>query len=81
MAGISTTISRKDLEFMAEDIGPELVAIMSPEDVVASIGPEKRKKILALLTQKLSAKERKVLLTLLQKQQIPNHEEGNGSKE
>ncbi|MFZ4663942.1 MAG: hypothetical protein ACOYNY_43495 [Caldilineaceae bacterium] len=66
---------------MAEDIGPELVAIMSPENVVASIVPEKRKKILTLLTQKLTAKERKVLLDLLLKQQVPNNEEGNGSKE
>jgi hypothetical protein len=29
MAGISTS-SRKDLEFMAEDIGPELVPFLKP---------------------------------------------------
>ena len=74
MAGISTTISRKDLEFMAEDIGPELVAIMSPEEVAASLEPEKQKKLLALLTQKLNAKERKLLLDLLLREQATDKE-------
>lgn len=82
MAGISTTISRKDLEFMAEDIGRELVAIMSPEDVAASLEPEKRKKLLTLLTKKLNAKERKMLLDLLSQQQTAEDDEPNskGSK-
>jgi hypothetical protein len=79
MAGISTTISRKDLEFMAEDIGPELVAIMSPEEVVASLEPEKQKKLLTLLTRRLNAKERKLLLDLLLKQQDADSEEHNGN--
>ena len=79
MAGISTTISRKDLEFMAEDIGPELVAIMSHEEVVASLEPEKQQKLLTLLTRKLNAKERKLLLDLLVKQQAAESEEHNGN--
>lgn len=52
MAGISTSISRKDLEFMAEDIGPELVAIMRPEEVLKSIGPEKQRQLISLLSPK-----------------------------
>ena len=80
MAGISTTISRKDLEFMAEDIGPELVAIMSPEEVVASLEPEKQKKLLTLLTRKLNVKERKLLLDLLLKQQATDSEEHSDNR-
>ncbi|MCE7983689.1 MAG: hypothetical protein DYG89_21145 [Caldilinea sp. CFX5] len=52
MAGISTSISRKDLEFMAEDIGPDLVAIMQPEAVLKSIGLEKQRQLIALLGTK-----------------------------
>lgn len=52
MADISTSISRKDLEFMAEDIGPELVAIMPPEAVLKSIGPEKQRQLISLLGPK-----------------------------
>ena len=59
---------------MAEDIGPELVAIMSPEEVAASLEPEKQKKLLALLTQKLNAKERKLLLDLLLREQATDKE-------
>lgn len=52
MAGISTTISRKDLEFMAGDIGREFVAVMSPEEVLEGMGTEKQRKLLALLKTK-----------------------------
>lgn len=79
MAGVSTTISRKDLEFMAGDIGREFVAVMSPEEVLESLEPEKQRKLLALVSPKermaglpleellkaLNPKERKRLLTLL----------------
>jgi hypothetical protein len=51
-SGLSTSISRKDLEFMAEDIGPELVAIMRPEEVLKSIGPEKQRQLISLLNPK-----------------------------
>jgi hypothetical protein len=83
MAGISTSISRKDLEFMAGDIGPELVAVMSPEEVLEGMGPEKQRKLLALfspeerlagmgiedLLKALNAKDRRMLLNLLLKTQ------------
>jgi len=52
MAGISTSISRKDLEFMAEDIGRELVAIMSPEEVLEGMGLEKQRRLFSLLNTK-----------------------------
>jgi hypothetical protein len=40
MAGISARISRKDLEFMASDIGRELVAVMNPKDVLSAMNPK-----------------------------------------
>ncbi|MFZ4656763.1 MAG: hypothetical protein ACOYNY_07120 [Caldilineaceae bacterium] len=42
MAGIASSISRKDLKFMAEDIGPQLVPFMKPEDVVKGMDRKKQ---------------------------------------
>ena len=54
MAGISATLSRADLKFMAEDIGPELVPFLEPEDMLKSMNPAKRRKFLSLFdTQQL----------------------------
>ncbi|MCE7980782.1 MAG: hypothetical protein DYG89_06285 [Caldilinea sp. CFX5] len=59
MAGISSRLSRKDLEFMAEDIGRELVAVMDPKDVMQAMEPqdviegmdeEKQRQLLALFS-------------------------------
>jgi hypothetical protein len=50
MAGISTSISRKDLEFMAGDIGPELVPFLQPEDLLKGMDAEKQRRLLALLS-------------------------------
>ncbi|MCE7985432.1 MAG: hypothetical protein DYG89_30015 [Caldilinea sp. CFX5] len=91
MAGISTSISRKDLEFMAEDIGRELIAVMSPEEVLESLEPEKQRKLLSLvspkerlaglppeeLLQALNPKDRRMLFDLLLQTQAsgPDHTE------
>lgn len=40
MAGISSRLSRKDLEFMAEDIGRDLVAVMDLKDVMQAMEPQ-----------------------------------------
>ena len=50
MAGISTTISRKDLEFMAEDIGPELVAVMAPEKVLEGMDTAKLHRLISFVS-------------------------------
>jgi hypothetical protein len=50
MAGISTTISRQDLEFMAEDIGPELVAVMRPEKVLEGMDAEKLRRLMSFMS-------------------------------
>lgn len=42
MAGISTTLSRDDLKFMAEDIGPELAPFLKAEDVVKAVDAKKQ---------------------------------------
>ena len=50
MAGISTTLSREDLEFMAEDIGPELVPFLKPKDLLQGMDPEKQREFISLLS-------------------------------
>jgi hypothetical protein len=52
MAGKTRSIPRKDLLFMANDIGPELVELMEPEDILKKMNPKKRKALLSLLTSK-----------------------------
>jgi hypothetical protein len=42
MTSAFTSISRKDLKFMAEDIGPELVAVMSRDEVLKGLDREKQ---------------------------------------
>ncbi|MCE7983974.1 MAG: hypothetical protein DYG89_22600 [Caldilinea sp. CFX5] len=49
MAGISTTISRKDLEFMAEDIGPELIPFLKPQDLLRRMNAQKQREFISLL--------------------------------
>ncbi len=50
MAGISSRLSRKDLEFMAEDIGRDLVAVMDPQDMIEGMDVEKQRQLLALFS-------------------------------
>lgn len=50
MAGISTSRTRKDLQFMAEDIGPELVPFLQPEDVLKGLNAEKQRQLLSLFS-------------------------------
>ena len=69
MAGISATLSREDLKFMAEDIGPELVPFLKPEDVLNGMDPEKQRELIALLNPKailadLSAEDQQQLVKL-----------------
>ena len=53
MAGISTTLSRKDLEFMAGDIGPELVPFLDPEDIVKGMNQEKQIRLASINLEEL----------------------------
>lgn len=52
MAGISTSISRKDLQFMAEDIGPELIPFLKPEDLLKRMNAEKQRQLISMLNPK-----------------------------
>lgn len=82
MAGISSTLSREDLEFMAEDIGPDLAPFLKPEDVVKGMDPEKQVRLfrssleellksigLEKLMTEMNPENRKQLLELLLKVQ------------
>lgn len=74
MAGISTTISRKDLEFMAEDIGEELIAVMTPEKMLKGMDQEKQRKFISLLNledllAEINPEKREQILKLLLKMQ------------
>jgi hypothetical protein len=95
MAGISTSISRKDLEFMAGDIGRELVGVMSPEEVLEGMDAEKQLQPLRTsletllkgrglekLLAEMSPESRKKLFELLSKMQASSplgDKENNGN--
>lgn len=74
MSGISTVLSREDLEFIAEDIGPELLALLPPEERLAGISPEERLAGISVeeRVKGLTPEERKKLLELLLKMQNGN---------
>jgi hypothetical protein len=81
MSGVASRLSRKDLEFMAGDIGPELVPFLNPEDVVKGMNDEKQQRLLAMFSvearlagisveeflQRISPKDRKKLFELVLK--------------
>ena len=50
MAGKARSLPRKDVEFMANDIGPEIVELMEPQDLIKNMNPKKQKRLLALFT-------------------------------
>lgn len=52
MAGRASRLSRKDLEFIADDIGRDLIAVMNPKDVVEGLDMEKQRRLLALFSPK-----------------------------
>lgn len=73
MAGVASRLSRKELEFMAKDIGPELAPFMNLGDVVKGMNAEKRQGLLAEIldatnmeevVNKMSLAHRKRLLEL-----------------
>lgn len=77
MAGISSTLSKSDLKFMAEDIGRELLAFLPVEDRLAGLKAEE-------LLNALPPEERKRLFELLQKMNLSTQKSkskspGNGS--
>lgn len=81
MAGVASRLSRKELEFMAGNIGPELVPFLNPEDVVKGMNDEKQQRLLAMFSvedrlagisieeflQGISPKDRKKLFELVLK--------------
>ncbi|MFN8489442.1 MAG: hypothetical protein U0350_17805 [Caldilineaceae bacterium] len=51
MAGISATLSREDLKFMAEDIGPELIAFLKPKELLQAMSTQKRRELMAVIAE------------------------------
>lgn len=63
MAGKARSLPKKDLQFMANDIGPEIVDLMEPQDLIKNMSPKKQKRLLSLFPPKerladLTPKER-----------------------
>lgn len=50
MAGKARSLPRKDLEFIASDIGRELIDVMEPEDVMQGMDEKKQKRLLSLFS-------------------------------
>ncbi|MCE7990049.1 MAG: hypothetical protein DYG89_53570 [Caldilinea sp. CFX5] len=50
MAGKARSLPRKDLKFMANDIGPEIVDLMEPQDLIKNMSPKKQKRLLSLFS-------------------------------
>ncbi len=50
MAGILSRLPREDVEFMINDIGPDMLAIMQPEDVLKGMDEARQDKLLALFS-------------------------------
>lgn len=48
MAGTSSRLSRKELKFIVDDIGAEIIPLLEPEDVVKGMNAQKRKKLVSL---------------------------------
>jgi hypothetical protein len=46
MARIASRLSRKDLAFIAQDIGPEIIAMMKPETFLKGLSAEKQQALL-----------------------------------
>jgi hypothetical protein len=45
MAGVASRLSRKDLEFMAEDIGPDIIAVMNAKTLLKGLNTEKQQEL------------------------------------
>ncbi|MFZ4664675.1 MAG: hypothetical protein ACOYNY_47225, partial [Caldilineaceae bacterium] len=77
MAGISATLSKEDLQFMADDIGRELMAFLPPAERLAGISADELLKAISsgTLLHELSPDHRKVLLELLATMQAASQKE------
>jgi len=49
MAGIPSSLTRKDLEFMVDDIGDDMIAIMTPEKILGGMNREKKHGLVSLM--------------------------------
>lgn len=49
-----SSISRKDLKFIAQDIGCELAPFLKPEDIVNGLSAKKRRELFVLLVENLN---------------------------
>lgn len=93
MTGRFTTLTRTDLEFMADDIGRDLIAVMEPEEMLEGLNEEKQRRLISLfkakdvlaemgpekLLNEMSPEMKKTLLELLLQSQTmaPANEEPN----
>ena len=72
MAGFPSSLTREDLEFMADDIGRDMIAVMKPEDILKGMDAEKQQRLLSLfsieeLLKGISAQQRKALFEVVLK--------------
>lgn len=87
MAGISSTLSKSDLKFMAEDIGPELVPFLHTEDLVKGLNAKKKRELISafnleeLLSGLSPENQEKLFQLLLKTRKISSaaREEKNGT--
>ena len=50
MAGIPSSLTREDLEFMVDDIGDDMIAIMTPEKILGGMNREKKHGLVSLMS-------------------------------
>lgn len=54
MARAFTSLSRKDLKFIAEDIGPQLVPFLKPEDIVKAMDAKQQFRLFVCLLEEFA---------------------------
>lgn len=70
MAGVASRLSRKDLEFMAEDIGPEIIAVMDTELLLKGMNAEKRQALLSQMLDTANMEELVSKMSPLQRKRL-----------
>lgn len=50
-------LSHKDLAFIAQDIGTDLIAVMEPEEILKALSAKQRQEVLLQIIVRMSAEE------------------------
>lgn len=90
MAGVPSSLTREDLEFMAEDIGVEMIGVMKPDDVMKGLNVDKQQQLFSQmlsttniedLLNQISPEQRKRLFELVLKRVAADLTEQNGKSD